>query len=1384
MQSGIFSMDQKSTAEPYFIVQRARDLDKLSKDVFAEYSYNLAMTAWPTEPPDVIKWVNGRWPRFEWSSPEMNVVFQYYVNDGVVLQQLLFQNLCEEKLALELYVEGDMEIHDLDILSYCDTPYRLGGYLAPVDPAPEYGFIRLKRFPTEQQHEPQIAASIDIFVDGERQKFTGESKVPLTSLKQGEIREIIAVYRLSVAPSNVEENNWKESMMASTEAAICNFFSEFQKLDQQDGSVKLSSQDPSSTSQTTQPRPQTGIHSTHRENVVADTRQHTDPQTNITQPPHDTLAPMMQKIRYLTARHLEHILFAFQFLIDIERQQRQIHQGKDNDSPRLEDSIRERIQETCEGHMEWLALVWEKSKPKPFTPGCFTANYWVTGEKMSLESDTWQPSDSVTDTAFQVLKMTEFVKTYPDAKPTEFVKSLLTQVFIAWLYDLDRLDYRNQFVWPRPKRDGVESYRLEDHFWVWRALLAMEELDMWSDIPLPKSSTRHSDSWYNNTEAGKLQQTRMEAFKQRIGWYSECEFDGLYNEFYMITRRINPTQVQRSVLQRFATVNDVAGVRMLPVERSSRHTRFLLHDRDSALFYDPAAKVFFQDRSSQSLWEETIKAQPYHPANEKSGSTWFTVMRYALSIMMGAKGQSLNNKKASDALWDSYKTLLHFFNHNGFLGEQLSELAREPVLFDEENDRDSYFHASFEVIYVLFTHAKFLKAKPDKNKDRKKLKRYVRRIEDQMSELLLQVEHLPTALHVRTHLDETGNRQHRLITRPMMERLPFNNHVVSSRVHPIEEEWVYNYPEFLSAPEIEPTLELPSSQSTDKVDNACCENQSAFIADAKKQKQYGELRTRKIQSTDYPRFEEFKGQALSEKLSKARRARDAKKRFIWLSDPNKATRQVYSMASASEVEKQAVTLFFDHHFQHAKDIQDETSLALNVWNSEVHISFLCLMDKAAEDESKDDRESVTFLAPAQFPATPTKVLRRNSMSYRFHGDIFDRYWTCHVVDSSEIPQIKYDSGLEALLSAEIDESVFTDLQKALWQRTVLELVLLMRILENVFQNILSITDALRESLSKNASPAQQGEPKSQLDASALQDQCVDTLDELERDLTSTLETLQKWDDRRKSHGEEKPRWTLKDEDKYRKTIRGVQTALDKKRSEIQKQREDARELQRRFKRESEQRRKDFVDTQKTNKAAKEKERAQHEAEIERKRAARDANSERNIRWFTYVTIVFAPLGFAEGFFSMGGAPSYELIGSLATFSFAALAVTVILLLAGITTFSVLEGRQSAIISEGKEPDQGLWGLLASTILELVARVVLYLMDIWKNRSCAKAIPAFIFAFIVGIPVLFPLFAITWLIKLLTVTISDIYELIKLTQDNQPENLERAGQDLQNGPKMG
>lgn len=844
------------------------------------------------------------------------------------------------------------------------------------------------------------------------------------------------------------------------------------------------------------------------------------------------------------------------------------------------------------------------------------------------------------------------------------------------------------------------------------------------------------------------------------------------------------------------------------------------------MLYDQDGSSLFSDEAFGALWQQTLKSQRYHPANEESdpNSKWYTAMRYALSIMMGARGSALNGLEASNALSASFETLLSLFNHNGFLGEQLSWSTKEPVIFDDDCGRDSHFHASFEVVYVLLTHGKYVQQKLEEKKDPENSA-----VEsDHLAKILERLGGISSAL--KEGLAAT-NRQRD--PRPLKERIPFNNHIVSSNVWPIEEEWLYNYPEFFSsAPEVR-LGQISSSAEISKSHNDECRETYAMIVDAKKQKEYGKPRKRHtIPQTDF-QLKILSYNWLKRKLQIPRRARDAKKRFIWMPNANHRAAGISQATRDSEAERTAISLFFTRHFHCEYLVYDDTSLALNAWNTELHLNFQCLVDQGqtfmlyqdtqCDLEHGDEVYCVLNAAYVMFPQPKNKkdkILRRASMSYRFNGDLFDRYWTCHFIESSPLqvaddpddpPSLSSPSALPphhnttytcssqdsspcgncgscSFLSIGDRAALFNVLNKdkqgfkTWWQRRILEILLLQRMLDEIVKNTWSILREIENNLLDEEEEESLLHQELQ-ETSKLWLDLVPILGTIEDDLTSILDTLHKWDERAISHGLEKPRWTLNKEKTYRRGIQDEQALLDRRRSDVRKQNQRAKSLQIRSEEAARRLQTRFKEEEKAIKENKENN--------EKERAIREKQSERNIRWFTYVTIVFAPLSFAQGFYSMGGAPSQDLTRSLAIFSVVALIITVVVLFGAIKTFSVFEkirgsmesgndgrSRKASSVSEEedepKTPDSGEKSLHSprnawlSTVLDRLVHVMLYPVRVWEReregereqereheKLPSKPSPLSMLGLAFGI-IVSPVFVILWLIQFFYLSFLDLF----------------------------
>lgn len=221
----------------------------------------------------------------------------------------------------------------------------------------------------------------------------------------------------------------------------------------------------------------------------------------------------------------------------------------------------------------------------------------------------------MTDTPFQLLKLTGYMQSLRErtSEPTPSensqdesrriqdehqTRTLIEETWDSLLRELDKLDKRKAYAWPHRREDGVNIFRLDDHFWLWRSLHEVKALGLWKD------KVKVSE---NSEEQG--------AFEEPAKW-------------------LLPEKIQRAVIQRFSTDNDVLRTRMLAVTRSSRETRFLFHSRDTALFYGHRLGFFAQDKV---LWDGTVRSQARHDGLDLEENPRKT-LRYALGILAGLVG--------------------------------------------------------------------------------------------------------------------------------------------------------------------------------------------------------------------------------------------------------------------------------------------------------------------------------------------------------------------------------------------------------------------------------------------------------------------------------------------------------------------------------------------------------------------------------------------------------------------------------------------------------------------------------------------------------------------------------------------------------------------------
>lgn len=330
-RSGIFSMDHSGIQEPWQVVSRAADLEALSLSSYEAYKFGIYMVPWPTEGYPSVKWVNWKWPRYEWQTNGMKIIFQYLVREGVVLHQLLFHNGSSNPQSLPLVrLAGDMEISDLDYLHPRSKYESERAYLVKDSTGPHgYGRVTIKSIDTDGDREQegtekcQTVALVDMFIDGKRQCMPKGKYQPLGNLGPGQSKEIVVAYKLS--DRNGASIWWKDVLIPAEHANVSNYLREelaglgdegmraySPVLNFQPWSVGVAAaaaerpESANSNTITVSSGTRDKSHDTSPKTTPLSFGQPSDESNNSKF--NQSLAPHLGKIEYLTWRHLEHIL--------------------------------------------------------------------------------------------------------------------------------------------------------------------------------------------------------------------------------------------------------------------------------------------------------------------------------------------------------------------------------------------------------------------------------------------------------------------------------------------------------------------------------------------------------------------------------------------------------------------------------------------------------------------------------------------------------------------------------------------------------------------------------------------------------------------------------------------------------------------------------------------------------------------------------------------------------------------------------------------------------------------------------------------------------------------------------------------------------------------
>lgn len=710
------------------------------------------------------------------------------------------------------------------------------------------------------------------------------------------------------------------------------------------------------------------------------------------------------------------------------------------------------------------------------------------------------------------------------------------------------------------------------------------------------------------------------------------------------------------------------------VTRSVREHRFLFHARDTALFY--GLDFFLQNTSSRELWESTIQAQAQHEDNQEM--TWDNAIRYALAIVMGTHDSRVNpSKTVPEHVQGAVQSLLGITSPNGFFPGQLGESSDgEPVpyLFYEEEYRDFYFHAHFEISFVLLLNFDSISRQCTEKTPRlkenrtqqdlspKELSRLGHSVENQLENISNDLKSLTESILMQQDHKKSSEKHDRKTVIAMKKIFPFGSSVDSSKIVEIDEEWLFNYPAFLGKQqsplpdynEIGTAIEKARKEKAsgdvifqqletyaDESRRFGVEKPACWIVavmDVPKRKHIGKMKNR--QRDIHPRILRSK-KDLWDVLKRQRKAEDAKKRLVWLHIPDAET-AVVCYLTTPPAHQAPLSLFFDRHTKKVTHFSDETSKVHNEWKTELLFSFYVLSTNSTTTAQLPESASSS---DKTFPMVQGAKPVRACLGFRFEGDVFDRYWTCHFIDwASDQPDPEpkrfqewsyADTVLFYQQSGEIESTLQSERD---WrQRKVLELLFLGRMVDILLQSTGPVIDKLKAELEHGTeSYAQLSSEKYLADTHVRFKGWQNLLESMEASLSSILDVLNKWDARERDRAQQ-PRWTRNDERKYRESINNLRGSLERKSADLKALQFDVRSLKEKF-----------IFTITTNMA-----------KISENRST---SKEENLRLFTYVTVVFLPLGFAASIFSMAGTPDTPLLVDMITCAIIALILTVIMLL--------------------------------------------------------------------------------------------------------------------------
>lgn len=595
----------------------------------------------------------------------------------------------------------------------------------------------------------------------------------------------------------------------------------------------------------------------------------------------------------------------------------------------------ERINDTCEGHALWIS---DCALNLLGEDEQFMGNYWADGTHFGSAGT----SRDLAATPFQILKMARFLQLSPQIRKSFYGYSL------RWWSALQRDDIREQYAFARSEGWNIPHYHFHDHVWIWNALKAIQ-----------KRASRPS-AWLALLGPPVRPPERL---------------------VELVSRDVT-TEARRRILKRFTTQGPAPLGPTIATARTIRESRFLFHARDTALFYQDWSLIAPDSKMPQN-WTNTINAQAHHEENDDS--TWSNPLRYGLALVMARRQLKINSKDAETMLIDSRTTLLRGCSPNGLFPGYFNQ-NKQPRVFEDSISANDYWHITFELPYLMWTSD----------------------------------TSLPELEDSQTLRGNNGRDGATLIPKSVPFRNVEEQRILMDKKSIVEysDEWLYKCPEFLqynpliirnwkenmealkmAVGEGSVISECLSSIESKNLSSFDGKSIRGFIANMPKStSDWSDETTSKEAPGRIKRrkqtFRHILDKSLMHEMVRWRTVDEAliKKRLIWLPLASKDTAMLCcSLAPPSEQE--GLAAFFDSHALCEKKVLDDTTALTNAWVTEFHLSFYRLY------EGDSEKQLSAIPKPQIVDLTENKLkLHRGAIGFRFNGDFFDRYWTCHVIE--------------------------------------------------------------------------------------------------------------------------------------------------------------------------------------------------------------------------------------------------------------------------------------------------------------------------------------------------------------------------------------------------